>query len=137
MRIKRFAFACVVLFLVALAWNALLHLVLLRGAETTVQGLYRPDLADRMWLSLLVTLSLVVLFTLGYSRFARAPTVGEGVRYGVFFGLLTGVLVDFNQYVLFPIPAWLAVVWFFGGLAEFTVYGVIISKIWPVSGGAG
>jgi hypothetical protein len=135
MSARRFALACVVLFLVALAWNALLHLVLLRDVEAAVRRLYRPDLGDRMGLSLLLTACIVMLFVWGYGRFARDGSVREGVRYGVFFGLLAGVLVDLNQYVLFPIPGWLALLWFLGGLAEFAVYGVIVSRIRPVPGG--
>jgi hypothetical protein len=56
----------------------------------------------------------------------------EGVVYGVFFALLTGVLVDLNQYILYPIPGWLAFLWFLGGLGEFIVYGIIARKLYPV-----
>lgn len=133
---KRFALACSVLFVVALVWNGLLHLVLLRGVEAAVRHLYRPDLGDRMGLSLLLTACLVLLFVWGYGRFARNGTIREGVVYGAFFGLLAGVLVDFNQYLVFPIPGRLALLWFAGGLAEFIVYGVIVSRILRVSGEA-
>jgi hypothetical protein len=51
--------------------------------------------------------------------------VKEAVSYGVFFALVAGVLVDFNQYVLYPIPALVAVMWFVGGLIEFTVYALV------------
>jgi hypothetical protein len=137
MSVKRFALACLVLFVVAIAWNGLVHLVLLRSADAVVRHLYRPDLADRMWLSLLVTAGMVILFVWGYSRFARVGSVREAVGYGTFFAVLTGVLVDFNQYVLFPIPGWLALLWFLGGLAEFIVYGIIVSRLYPPSGGGG
>ncbi len=137
MRVKRFVLTCLVLFVVAIAWNGLVHLVLLRSADAVVRHLYRPDLADRMWLSLLVTAGMVILFVWGYSRFARVGSVREAVGYGIFFALLTGVLVDFNQYVLFPIPGWLALLWFVGGLVEFIVYGIIVSRVYPPAGGGG
>jgi len=137
MRVKRFVLACLVLFVVAIAWNGLVHLVLLRSADAVVRHLYRPNLADRMWLSLLVTAGVVVLFVWGYSRFARTGSVREAVGYGTFFALLAGVLVDLNQYVLFPIPGWLALLWFVGGLVEFIVYGIIVSRVYPPSGGGG
>lgn len=137
MRVKRFVLACLVLFVLAIAWNGLVHLVLLRSANAVVRHLYRPDLAGRMWLSLLVTAGMVVVFIWGYSRFARVGSVREAVGYGTFFALLAGVLVDLNQYVLYPIPGWLAFMWFLGGLVEFIVYAVIVSKLYPPSGGAG
>ena len=135
MRVRRFVLACLVLFVVAIAWNGLVHLVLLRSADAVVRHLYRPDLADRMWLSLLVTAGMVIMFVWGYSRFARVGSVREAVGYGVFFALLAGVLVDLNQYVLFPIPGWLALLWFLGGLAEFIVYSIIASRLLRPYGG--
>jgi len=137
MRVKRFVLACAVLFVLAIAWNGLVHLVLLRGPNALVRHLYRPDLADRMWLSLLVTAGMVVVFVWGYGRFARVGSVREAIGYGAFFAIVAGVLVDLNQYVLYPIPGWLAFVWFLGGLAEFIVYGLIVSRLYPPVGRAG
>jgi len=137
MRVKRFVLACAVLFVLAIAWNGLVHLVLLRGPNALVRQLYRPDLADRMWLSLLVTAGMVVVFVWGYGRFARVGSVREAIGYGAFFAIVAGVLVDLNQYVLYPIPGWLAFVWFLGGLAEFIVYGLIVSRLYPPVGRAG
>ena len=131
MRLRRFLVACFVLFVVALAWNGLLHLVLLRDAETAMRPLYRTDLADRMWLSLLMAAAMVVLFVVGYRRFARSGSVRESAGYGLFFALVAGVLVDLNQYVLFPIPGRLTCLWFLGGVVEFTLYGVILRWVEP------
>jgi len=128
MPLKRVAIASSVLFLVAIAWGSLVHLVLLRSANAVIQGLYRPDLADRVWWSLLVIAGMVVVFVLGYSRFARVGSVREGIGYGLFFAVFTGVFVDLNQYVMFPIPGWLAFLWFLGGLVEFSVCGIILSR---------
>ena len=132
MRVKRFALASAALFVVAIAWNAVVHLVLLRSADAIVRPLYRPDLAGRMWLSLVLTAGVVTLFVWGYGRFARVGSAREAAGYGVFLALLAGVLVDLNQYVLFPIPGWLACVWFLGGLVEFVVYALIVRRICPL-----
>ena len=127
---KRFALACLVLFVLALAWNGVVHLVLLRDANALVAPLHRPDLADRLWLSLVLTAAIVVLFAWGYRRFARDGSLREAIRYAVFFALLAGVLVDLNQYVLYPIPGWLAALWFVGGLVEFVLYGVVLKTLY-------
>jgi hypothetical protein len=131
MHYRRFLLACLVLFVVALCWNAFLHLLVLRETNAAVQHLRRPDLADKAWLSLLLTAGLVCLFVWGYRRCARTGRVGEGLAYGVFFALVAGLLVDLNQYVLYPIPAWVASRWFLGGLVEFSLYGVIVSRLYP------
>ncbi len=129
MRLRRFLLACAVLFVVALAWDGALHLVLLREAEAAVRPLYRSDLADRTWLSLVAAAAVVVLFVLGYRRFARVGSVREAAGYGLFFALVAGVLVDLNQYVLLPLPGRLACLWFLGGLVEFTLYGLIVRAV--------
>ena len=131
MRAKRFLLTCAVLFVVALAWNAFVHLVVLRAANASVQALRRPDLAGKAWLSLLLTAGIVTLFVWGYGRVARTGSLREGLGYGVFFALLAGLLVDLNQYVLFPIPAIVAAQWFLGGLVEFCLYGVITAWLYP------
>jgi hypothetical protein len=131
MRTKRFLLTCGVLLLVAMAWNAFLHLVVLRAANASVQHLRRPDLADKVWLSVLLTAGIVMMFVWGYGRVARTGSLREGLGYGLAFALLAGLLVDLNQYVLFPIPAAVAAQWFAGGLIEFSLYGIIVSRLYP------
>lgn len=131
MRPGRFLLASVVLFLVALAWNAFVHLVVLRAANASVAHLWRPDLQDTMWLSLLLTAGIVMLFVWGYGRFARDGSLREGVVWGLFFALLAGLLVDLSQYVLFPIPGVVALQWFAGGLLEFLLYGALVTRLAP------
>ena len=130
-RVGRFTFVCVALVAISLGWNAIVHLVLLRPVDETVRHLFRPDLGDRIGLSLLMTAGVACLFAAGYARFARDGSVREGAFYGACFALLAGLLVDLNQYLLYPIPAWVAATWFASGLVEFTLYGIVVSRIVP------
>ncbi len=131
MRPRRFVVVCVALFALALVWNALVHLVVLRATDASVRHLYRPDLADKLGLSLALTACVVTLFAWGWTRFAREGSLKEGVGYGGFFALVAGVLVDLNQYVLFPIPGGVALRWFAAGLVEFAGYGALVSRLLP------
>ncbi|MBI4914480.1 MAG: hypothetical protein HY825_01410 [Acidobacteria bacterium] len=132
MSARRIIQSCVVLFVVALAWNALVHLVVLREVNESVQHLRRPDMVDLAWLSVVLTAGVVALFVAGWTRFARSGTALEGLAYGVSFAVLAGLLVDLNQYVLYPIPGKAAALWFLGGLLEFGLDGVIVSRLLPV-----
>jgi hypothetical protein len=134
MKVKRFLLASLVIFGAAMVWNGLLHLVVLRGANAAIAHLIRPDIADRKWLSIVATALLVCLFVLGYGRFARNGTLGEGVVYGLSFAAVAGLLVDVNQYVLYPIPGSLVARWFAAGVIEFALYGVLVSVLFPVAG---
>ena len=135
MRRLRLVLAWVVLVVAAVAWNGAVHLVLLRSTHDAVRQLLRPALAGKLWLSLAGTAATLSLFVWGYTRFARDRSLGEGLRYGFFFGVLAGLLVDVNQYVLYPIPAWVAASWFAGGLAEFLLYGALATRLVPSDAG--
>jgi hypothetical protein len=129
MSIRRYVLTCVVLFALALAWNGLVHGVLLRQVDASVQQLRRPDFAAKMWLSLPLTAGIVCLFVWGYGRTAHTGSLREGLGYGVVFALLAGLLVDLNQYLLYPIPGRVALAWFVGGLFEFGLYGIVASQL--------
>ena len=129
--ITRYWASCGVLFLAALAWNGIVHLVLLRSARAEAARLFRADLASYAWLSLVVTAGMVCLFTWGYRRFARDGSLGEAGRFGLFFGLLAGLLVDLNQFVLYPLPLWVAASWFAFGLLEFQMYALLLAWLFP------
>jgi hypothetical protein len=133
MRPSRILFAWLLLVVVALAWNGFLHLVVLRHAREAVQHLIRPDFQRQAWLSVPLTAALIALFMWGYGRFVRDASVREAVRYGLFFGVVAGLLVDANQYLIYPIPAWVAGAWFAGGLIEFQLYALLLTRLWPPS----
>ena len=130
-RLARFALAVSILFVLSLAWNSLLHLVILRRANEAVQHLRRTDLPGAMGWSLLLTGLVCVLFVWGYVRTARTGTLREGLGYGLFIGLLVALLVDVNQYLLYPLPFSLVLKWFAGGVLEFTFYGAVVSLVTP------
>jgi hypothetical protein len=129
MTFRKHVVATLVLTGVGLAWNGVLHLFVLRAIEEPVRHLFRRDLSVAQ--SILLTVAVMALFVFGYTRFRRTGGRTEGARYGFFFGLLAGVLVDGNQYILYPLPGEIALLWFSGGLLEFTVYGVIVSALVP------
>jgi len=129
---KRVFRSALVIFLFALLWNGVVHLVLLRDADAILDTIGRPSNERSLVLSLVVTALIAILFVWSYARTVKYGTVREGVKHGLFFGILAGVLVDLNQYILYPIPALLALEWFVFGLIEFCLYGVIVGKFYPV-----
>jgi hypothetical protein len=133
MRPVRFLRAVALLFLLSLAWNGIVHLFVLRDINASVAGLRRPMTADVVAISLAVAFLVDALFLFGYDRFARSGTRLEAWAYGLFFAALTGVLVDLNQLALYPIPWHTATAWFAGGVAEFSLYGLLapmLRKTW-------
>jgi uncharacterized membrane protein YhfC len=132
MNYKRFFIATIAIFVFALIWNGIVHLVLLREADSILNSIGRQESQRNMFLSILVTALLALLFVWSYTRFARRGDLRDGLSHGLFFGLLAGTLVDLNQYVLYPIPGSLAITWFVFGLIEFCIYGVLVSILYPI-----
>jgi hypothetical protein len=114
-----------VLFVFALLWNGLVHLVVLKSQNTLLGSTHRADLPDKMWISLIVTLLIAILFTLSFRKWQKKRTLKESILHSLFFGLLIITVVDLNQYVLYEIPFNLILLWMLFGLAEFTSYGIL------------
>ncbi len=129
MKAGRFILATFTLLALALVWNGIVHFIILRSQEAGIASLLRSDAADKLWLSLLGTLCMMAVFIGLYQRWRRSGSLKEGLQYGLVFGFLAGVLVDLNQYVLFPVPATLAALWFLFGLMEFSLYGMVLARI--------
>ncbi len=132
MRIGRLVLASLALCILALVWNGVLHGLILHDGNALIAPLRRSYLADLTWLSLLLTLGVTALFAFGYAWCARSGRIAEGVGYGLYFALVAGLLVDLNQYLLYPIPWRLAFYWFLGGLLEFSLYGALIARLYPI-----
>lgn len=127
--------AVVMLFGVALVWNGLFHLVLIRDVNASVAHLRRPDMSALTWLSMLQTLGVCTMLVVAYLRTRQRGTRWEGVGFGAAFGLLAGLLVDINQYVLYPLPTRVVAAWFAGGMLEFCLDGLLLSWYFgPTSG---
>jgi hypothetical protein len=132
MNLKRFICAVLAIFGFALLWNGVVHLVLLREANTALEGTARPAAARNLLLSLLPTAGIAVLFVFSHARCVRTGGIRRSIAHGAFFGALAGLFVDLNQYLLYPIPGSLAVAWFLFGFTEFCIYGAIAALVYPV-----
>lgn len=127
---KRFLLTAAAIFIFALVWNSLVHGLILADARAQMAQVWRaaPDLG----LGLAATAAIAVLFVTSHAAWARQGGVREGLAHGVFFALVAGVLVDLNQYLLYPVPGRLALAWFAFALVEFSVYGLLASWLYPV-----
>ncbi|PTY02671.1 hypothetical protein DB347_23450 [Opitutaceae bacterium EW11] len=125
----RFFAAWAALFGFAVAWNGVVHLVVLADQNAAIAHLRRNGGAKTLALSLLLTAAVCAVFVFGYARATKSGSIREGVAFGGYFAVFAGLLVDFNQYLLYPLPGKLVVAWFLSGLAEFCLYGAIAAVV--------
>jgi hypothetical protein len=129
---KRLFITAATIFVIGLAWNGLVHGLVLHEANEALQALARPLPQRPLALGLALTAGIAFLFAYSYAAFVRTPGVKRALGHGAFFALLSGLLVDLNQYILYPIPASLAEAWFVLGLIEFCLYGVVACWLYPL-----
>ena len=116
--------AAAAIFVFALAWNGLVHGVLLADAAVKLQGVARAPAERPMALALLITAGVAVLFAYSYAAWRRR-TLRAALGHGLFFGVLAGLLAPANQFFVYPIPGELALAWFGFGIVEFIAAGAI------------
>jgi uncharacterized membrane protein YhfC len=112
-------------FVFSLLYNALVHLVILAEANTATAPLRRPDFSSYLGLSLAATFLACALFTFIYVRLVDKKNLRTGLLYGFCVGLLLAVMVDFNAYILYPLPFSLVWKWAVFGVVEFSLLGLL------------
>ncbi|MEW6132777.1 MAG: hypothetical protein AB1591_06355 [Pseudomonadota bacterium] len=133
MNLRRFFVAVFAIFIFAMVWNGLVHMVLLKEASLALEKVARPTAERNMALGLLLTFGVAALFVYSYALFVRTPGIKRALGHGVFFAAIAGLLVDLNQFFLYPVPGSLAAAWFLFGFIEFCVYGVLVSWLYPIA----
>jgi hypothetical protein len=130
MTLARFSGSVLALFVFALAWNGLVHFVVLREANLALLEIARPAEERNMAVALLLTLGIAAVFVWTFTIWTKEGSRKEGILHGVVFTILAGLLVDLNQYLVYPIPGSLALKWFLFGALEFMCYGLIVSALY-------
>lgn len=129
MSVRRLLAATVMMMVFSVLWNGLVHLVVLEGAERALVALTRPSDQRSFVLALLLTGLLAFVFAWSFATTVRAGVPRPGLVHGLFFAIIAGLLVDFNQFIVYPIPGHLALAWFGFGVVEFCIWGLIAAKV--------
>lgn len=130
MNTKRFILAGIAVFVVIQAVDWLVHGVFLAGWYEELKSIWRADMMDIMWLmtlgSLFFSFMFVFIFVKGYEN----KGIMEGIRYGLYVGLLIMVSGMLGQYVMYPIPLGMALIWLAYGIVEMIIAGAVAAAIY-------
>lgn len=129
---KRFALACVAVYVTYHVLNILIHQVLLAETYGTLTAVFRPgaELVSKAWISLLTSAVTVVIFCYLYTRLERRPGPFVGLGYGVLVGALVGINMSYESYMLYPITLSLANTWFISSLVVMGVCGMVLGWVY-------
>lgn len=126
---KKVLFGAVILFVLFNIGSYVIHQVLLSADYRAQDKLWRPDMADKMWIFQIIFLVQAYFLSFLFSRGYEGRGWIEGLRFGVILGLLIEIPAAYGMYAILPIPYWLALKSFVFGLIEITAAGLALGFI--------
>jgi hypothetical protein len=130
---KKYVLGSIVVFAAYMVFDYLVYQGILRGTYESepLRKLWRPDIADKMWILWLVNVAWSFLFSLIYIKgYEGRGGMMEGVRFGFWIGLFVAGPMAFAQYVVYPIPFFLAVQWFIFGTVQTVICGAALALVY-------
>ena len=134
MNTRRFVTASVAAFVVIAVVNFVMHGILLSGVYQRAASAFRPE-ADVQRIFWLMYVGYVVfvfpftfIYTKGYER--DRGGVGQGLRFGLYVGVMIGGLESLVWYVVLPVPGALAAYWFIAYVVMAVAAGATVGAIY-------
>ena len=127
--LKKSIWAIIAVFVAWSILDFLIHGVLLKSTYQATANLWRPEDEMNMLLMSVVTLIFSICFVAIYSYLIHPKSLAAGIKYGLIFGIATGVSMGFGSYCYMPIPMSLAVSWFVASVVELTLSGGLVGLL--------
>ena len=121
----------IAVFVVMNLTNFLIHQVMLGDLyrSSSMVNLMRPMGDAMLWIHFVTAAVVSFFFVLIFSKGYEAKGIGEGVRYGLYVGMLTSIPMAYDTYAEMPIPYVLALQWFLYGCLQYIVMGVVTAVL--------
>jgi drug/metabolite transporter (DMT)-like permease len=113
MNVQRFILGSVAVFVFVAAYEWVLHGVVLHDTYVKTASLWRSesDMQNNFHWLMIGQLFLAVMFCFIFTKGYEDKGLAEGLRYGVFIGLLVFVGRNLIVYAVQPVPAKLVITW--------------------------
>jgi hypothetical protein len=111
--------------------NMVIHMGLLADIYHTegMMKLMRPETDGTMWIYFVTSLVASYFFALIFSKGYEGKGLGEGMRYGLYVGLLISTPMAYDSYASYPLPYTLALQWFIYTVIEYVILGVLVAMV--------
>ncbi|MDH4110137.1 MAG: hypothetical protein OEW35_17775 [Gammaproteobacteria bacterium] len=132
MKNKTFWIGIAVTFVVMQVYSFLVHGLWLGETYEGLADIFRSQaemesMMGWMWVSSAIGL---VIFGIIFVQGREGKGVMEGVRYGALIGTFYSVPMAIDQYVVWPMPLDLAVIWLFSGIVGFMIAGAVFATLY-------
>lgn len=131
MNVKRYFIAVIAVFVFTFAYDFVVHGILLADTYKSLESLWRPEAEMQALMPLMAAaqLLLALIFTFLFTRNYEGGGVGEGLRYGLYAGLLLAA-PQIASYVWMPVPVSLTAIWVGGVILWGILAGIVVSLVY-------
>ena len=103
--------------------------VILMSTYQSLASVWRPDIQQKLWIFWVTGLFYSFFFSFIFSKGYEGKGIAEGVRYGLYIGLMMEIPAAYGQYAVYAVPYPLALQWFIYGTVENIVAGIVLAMI--------
>ncbi len=134
MKNKTFWMGFVAIFIVMQVIGYAVHEVMMADTYAALAAIFRPreEMDSMMWMMMLSGAVLLFLFCYIFTKGYEGKGVMEGLRYGALMGVFLA-LVNVDQHVIYPLPAYVAAIWFVTVVVRLTISGAVFAAIYKPS----
>ena len=135
MKNKTFWIGFVAVWVVMQVIGYVIHGVMMAETYESLAAIFRPkeQMDSMMWIMMLSGTAVIFLFCYIFTKGYEGKGVMEGVRYGALLGVFLA-MVNVDQHVIYPLPAYVAAIWFVTVVVSFTIAGAVFAAIYKPSG---
>ena len=126
MNIKRLILAIIVGFVVLWVTDFLIHGLWMMPDYKATQSLWRPEaeMGSYMGWMLCAQFLSVITFVMIWTRWADTAKLACAIVFGLLMGMFSGAWTII-MYVVIPMPGSIACKWFFAGIAQAILLGIV------------
>jgi hypothetical protein len=134
---KKLMVGFIAVFIGMVLTDFLIHGLILSGAyhSADMANLMRPDADAKVWIHIVTAFIKSFFFVLIFSKGYRGTGMAEGVRYGFYMGMIFTMGMAYDTYAAFQIHYSLALHWFFLGVIQWILLGILASMVYGKSAG--
>jgi hypothetical protein len=129
---QRFWIAVVVCYVVNQIFGFLIHGVWLQPVYASLADSFRAkaEMDQMFWMMFLTSAALIYAFCYIFTKGYENKGIGEGVRYGLWIGLLVAIPQAYDSHVVYRVPFDLATKWAVTGVIDFVILGAVLAAIY-------
>ena len=131
---KKLWIGFIVIFIAMAVLNMIIHGFILSSTYQTdeVSKIMRPEseMNSMMWIYYVVYIIQAFFFAFIFSKGYEGKGIIEGVRYGLYMGLLMATPMAYASYAMYPMPYSLALQWFIYGMIQYIILGILIALVY-------